>query len=118
MMGQHLEERVMSAGAAYIIDIVESDAGLRYGERIMWRLYDALGHPGLEVVDRCLGEEDVIAPPGHDGVAAHPAVAMRLEKIEIFLTHLVIGVRALDGRIADKCILLTWGLATSRPVPL
>ena len=47
---EHLKKCQVPAGLAHIIDVIESDAGLRYREGIVRGLDDAIEDPGLKVI--------------------------------------------------------------------
>jgi hypothetical protein len=97
MVGKHLEKGIVAAGATYVVNIIETDAGLGDGQWIVGWFDHTIQHPRLEVVYGRLNKEYIVTPSGNNGVAAYPAVAVLFEKTEVFFPHLVVSIWPLDG---------------------
>ncbi len=116
MVRHHLEEGEMATGLAHVVYVIEPDTGLGDGEGIGGRVDHAVQHPGLEVVDRGLGEENVIAPARHDRVSLDPAMAVLLEEGEICLSGGVQVQRDVGRRVPDEGVLHAWRFPAGGPV--
>ncbi len=116
MVCHHLEEGEMATGLAHIVDVIEPDAGLGDAEGIGRRVDDPVQHPGLEVVDRSLGEENVVAPTRHDRVSLDTAMAVLLKEGEICLSGSVQVQRYVGRRVPDEGVLHARRLPACGPV--
>ena len=80
VVGQHLEKCIVPAGPPNIVYIVKPYTSLRDRERIVRWFNNTIQNPRLKIVDGCLGEEYIVAPPRYNGVTAHTAVSVLLEE--------------------------------------
>ncbi len=116
----HLEQRKVAAAPADLFEVDEPQHRLADGERVRGRGNRTVGDPGLEVVDRRLGEEDVVAPARDRRIASDPRVAVPFEEREVRLAHRAQVVRSGEDRVADEPVvparrLLTAVEITERP---
>ena len=63
-----------------IIDVSESDARLAYDKRIRWWRDHPICNVGLEVVDGCTYEEDIIAPSCYNWIWPYSGVTVFFEE--------------------------------------
>ncbi len=117
VVAHHLEGHRVTTGLADVVDVLHPDTRLAHRERVPRRWGGPAGDVGLEVVDRRLCQQHVLAPPvGRDRVRLDPFVVVRLEVVEKLLAHLAEAVRPVESGVVDEGVLLAGWFPTQLPV--
>ncbi len=117
VVGHHLEGHRVPTRLADVVDILHPDTGLADTQRVRRRRRLAAGDQRLEVVDRRLCQQHVVAPAvGGDGVGLDPLVVVVLEVGKKGLAHLFERVLLVEALVVDEPVVLTRRLATQLAV--
>ena len=81
VMGHHLELGEMSSAAAHIIEIIQSDTGLGYCQRICRWFDQTRCYVGLKICDGSDGQIDVVPPPCNNRIRFHFRMAVTHKKV-------------------------------------
>jgi hypothetical protein len=119
VMGHHLEGHRVPAGGPHVVDVLHPDARLADGEGVGRRRRRARCDQRLEVIDRGLGQEDVVAPAVRgDRIRVDALVAVVFEKREERLAHLFERELVVEPRVVDEAVLLAGRFAAGVALPV